>query len=134
MPFPVALAAVGRFFTDGLAGKAAVDAVASHTVGIAAGTFGAGAMTYAACDAKVSLPWRVVGIVLGCNGAASFSFPDRLRLQRVETPETGHAVIFPPVCAIALRRPCRIFSQNATPDKAANFGGAGYDLVSHSEH
>lgn len=73
MPLPIAgvLAGMCRFFTDGLAGKAAVDAVASHTVGVAAGTFGAGAMTYAAYDAK-----------------------------------------------------------NATPDKAANYGGAGYDLDS----
>lgn len=57
MPLPVAgaIAAVGHFFTDGLVGTAAVDAVASHTVGIAAGTFGAGAMTFAACDAKASL-------------------------------------------------------------------------------
>ena len=49
------LAGVGHFLTDGLAGPAAVDAVASHTLGIAAGTFGAGAMGYAALDAKARI-------------------------------------------------------------------------------
>lgn len=70
-----AFAAVTRFFTDGLAGKAALDAVASHTVGVAAGSFGAAGLAVGVCDAKARLSsadvaaahTRVVRLRLACG-------------------------------------------------------------------
>ena len=54
MPFPVAGAAVAvvHWFTDGLAGKAAVEAAGGKCLGVFAGTFGAGAAVAGVYEAK----------------------------------------------------------------------------------
>lgn len=79
IPVAGALAALGHFFTDGLAGRAALEAVVTKCFGISVGTFGAGAAVAAVIDAKEATPDKAANV-----GGAGYHLDESLLAKKAE--------------------------------------------------